>query len=75
MINTFFYYIEKIEEYFDKYIFLIYIYVKFSNYLVNIHFMNLKVNFYSWNSIKFVNQTWNTYNTKFYNFKSYNILS
>jgi len=74
MINTFFYYIEKIEGYLDKYIFLVYIYVKFSYYLVNIYFMNLKVNFYPWNSIKFVNQTWNTYNSKFYNFKPYNIL-
>lgn len=70
MINLFINYIEKIEEYLDKYIFLIHIYVKFNYFLISNYIINLQNKFYVWNSTKFVSQTWNTYNSKIYNFKS-----
>lgn len=73
MINVFLYvflyYIKKIE----KYIFLIYVYVNFSQCLLNNYCINFQISFSPWNSIKFVNQNWNVYNTKFYNFWSYNL--
>jgi len=69
MIYTFNYYIEKVEGYLDKYIFLVYVYVKFNKYLISNYLLNFKFNIYPWNSIKFVTQNWNTYNNKFYSVK------
>ena len=46
MIYTFNYYIEKVEGYLDKYIFLVYVYVKFNKYLISNYFLNLKFNIY-----------------------------
>ena len=62
-------YIEKTEEYFHEYYFRFYVYTKFASYLLSNYFLKLKDYYYVWNSIKFVNQNWFTYNSKTYNFR------
>jgi hypothetical protein len=60
------YYIEKIETYFHEYIFKIYVYIKFVSYLMSNYYLKLQDYIYVWNSIKFVNQNWFSYNSKIY---------
>jgi hypothetical protein len=60
------YYIEKIETYLHEYIFKIYVYIKFASYLMSNYYLKLQDYIYVWNSIKFVNQNWFSYNSKIY---------
>ena len=60
------YYIEKIETYLYKYIFKIYVYIKFASYLMSNYYLKIQDYIYVWNSIKFVNQNWFSYNSKIY---------
>jgi hypothetical protein len=69
MINFIICYIEKIEKYFEKYIFIIYVYTQFSCYIFNNWFLNFREKLCIWDSIKFVNQIWSLYNAKFYYLK------
>jgi hypothetical protein len=63
---TILYYIEKIETYLYEYIFKIYVYIKFASYLMSNYYLKLQDYIYVWNSIKFVNQNWFSYNSKIY---------
>jgi hypothetical protein len=63
---TILYYIEKIETYLHEYIFKIYVYIKFVSYLMSNYYLKLQDYIYVWNSIKFVNQNWFSYNSKIY---------
>ena len=60
------YYIEKVETYLHEYIFKIYVYIKFASYLMSNYYLKLQDYIYVWNSIKFVNQNWFSYNSKIY---------
>jgi hypothetical protein len=60
------YYIEKIETYLHEYIFKIYVYIKFASYLMSNYYLKVQDYIYVWNSIKFVNQNWFSYNSKIY---------
>ena len=60
------YYIEKIETYLNEYIFKIYVYIKFASYLMSNYYLKIQDYIYVWNSIKFVNQNWFSYNSKIY---------
>ena len=60
------YYIEKIETYLHEYIFKIYVYIKFASYLMSNYYLKIQDYIYVWNSIKFVNQNWFSYNSKIY---------
>ena len=66
ILNSILFYIEKIEKYFHEDIFKIYVYTKFASYLLSNYFLKIQDYFYVWNSIKFVNQIWFSYNIKVY---------
>lgn len=70
MNNFILFYIEKTEQYFHEYIFKIYVYTKYVSYLLFNYFLLIQDSFYVWNSIKFVNQIWFSYNSKVYSHKN-----
>jgi len=62
-------YIEKTGECFHEYYFKFYVYTKFTAYLLSNYFLKIQDYFYTWNSIKFVNQNWFSYNSKTHSLK------